>query len=149
MHLSWDFSRLPQSFMANATTMFNKMQSTRILGEVIRGLPLHVQLPTLDDPWQPLTLRISSQHSTVIIPLLRTLKGRQVKRADEVLVGKPEESMEDTGPPTTRSNSGEKHFGPLSKNGPDKNIYTKSERLSVAELGLGLKGLICTTDKQW
>jgi len=64
--------------MANATAMFNKMQSTRILDEVIGGLSLHVKLPTLDDSWQPLTLRISSRHSTVIIiPLLRTLKQRQ------------------------------------------------------------------------
>jgi hypothetical protein len=44
-----DFSRLPQSFMANATTMFNKMQSSRILDEVITGLPLHVKLPISDD----------------------------------------------------------------------------------------------------
>jgi hypothetical protein len=85
-----DFSRLPRSFMANAKTMFHKMQGTRILEEVITGLPLHVKLPILDDTWQPLTLRISSEHSTVIILLVRTLnKERHVKRADKVLVGKP------------------------------------------------------------
>ena len=26
---------------------------------------------------------------------------------------------------------GEKHFGPVSKDGPDKNIYTESERLNL------------------
>ena len=44
----------------------------------------------------------------------------------------------------------ERGFGPPpSKGGPYKNLNTKSERLSVAELlVLGLKGLICTIDKQ-
>ena len=37
-----------------------------------------------------------------------------------------------------------------SKGGAAKNIYTKSERLSVAEwLGLGLTGFTCTVDTQW
>ena len=35
--------------MANATTVFNKMQGTIILDEVITSLPLHVKLLILDD----------------------------------------------------------------------------------------------------
>jgi hypothetical protein len=54
-------------------------------------------------------------------------------------------------PPRAVSGPVEKLFsGPRRKDIPAKNIYTKSDRLSVAKwLGLGVKGLICTIDKKW
>jgi hypothetical protein len=43
----------------------------------------------------------------------------------------------------------ESGFGPPAKGTPVKSLYTKPERLSVAEwLELGLKGLICIIDRQ-
>jgi len=54
-------------------------------------------------------------------------------------------------PPRAVSGPVEKIFSrPRRKDIPAKNVYTKSERLSVAKwFGLGLKGLICTIDKKW
>jgi hypothetical protein len=52
------------------------------------------------------------------------------------------------GPPRAGPSPGEKFFGPHNKSGPAKDIYAKSENLSVAELlGPGLKELICSIDR--